>query len=78
MWSRFSEGVADSQSEVAEVEQTKGTTEDGAEAVVEALGGSVAGTRDEVARDLVLPAFECVAELVEGGQAQRARRPAIP
>ena len=57
---------------MADVEHAKGTTEDRVEAVFEALGGAVAGTGDEIVRDLVLPAFEGVAELVEGGQAQRA------
>lgn len=57
---------------MAEVEHSEGSAEDGAEAVVEALGGAVAGAGDEVIRDFVLPAFQGVAELVECGQSQRA------
>ena len=55
-----------------EVEHSEGSAEDGAEAVVEALGGSVAGAGDKIVRDLVLPAFAGVAEFVEGRQSQRA------
>ena len=72
MWSRSAEEVEDTQAEMAEVEHAEGAAEDGAEAVVEAFGGAVAGTRDKIIRDLVLPSLQRVAELVEGGQTQRA------
>lgn len=57
---------------MAEVEHSEGSAEDGAEAVVEALGGAIGGAGDEIIRDLVLSAFQGVAELVQRRQTQRA------
>ncbi len=51
-------GVEDSQAEVPEVAEAEGPPQDGAQAVVEAIGAAVARTVHEVVRDTLQPPLQ--------------------
>ena len=67
-----SEAIKDAEAEVMKVGHTESAAQQRAQTVIEALGGTITGTVQEVVGDLVQPALKRVTEFIHRVQLQRA------